>query len=129
MHSSFTIPFPYFTDTDHHSGSESSSSSGSDEQSGMSSINTTTASGYTTSGQPHQASSASNDGYYNSARNTTPQANGNQVITRLVETSFKIAVSSKASYRVAKTAYKKHTVTASSEKYIIIKCKNIFFCC
>ena len=98
MHSSFTIPFPYFADTDHHSGSESSSSSGSDEQSGMSSINTTTASGYTSSGQPHQSSTTSNDGYYNSARNTTPQANGNQVIPRLVKTSFKIAVSSKASY-------------------------------
>jgi hypothetical protein len=91
MHSSFTIPFPYFTDTDHHSGSESSSSSGSDDlhQSGMSSINTTTASGYTSLGQaqPHTASAASNNGYYNTARNTTPQANGNQVITIMVRTS------------------------------------------
>ena len=87
MHSTtFTIPFPYYTDTDNHSGSESSSSCGSDDlhQSPVSSASSGVA--YPTSSgaslSSHPTATSANNGYYVSSRNTTAaqvNGNGNQV--------------------------------------------------
>jgi hypothetical protein len=76
MHATtFTIPFPYYTDTEHHSGSESSSSSVSDDlqQSAVgdngSGIAFATPTSHATPG----------NGYYHASRSP---ANGNQVQER-----------------------------------------------
>ena len=86
MHSTtFTMPFPYYTDTDNHSGSESSSSSGSDDlhqspvSRATSGVTYATSTGASLSPHHPAATSASSNGYYSSSRNTTAQANGNQV--------------------------------------------------
>ncbi len=65
----FTIPFPYYADTDNHSGSESSSSSGSDDlhQSPVSSA-TSGVTYATSTGASHPSATTAGNGYYSSSR-------------------------------------------------------------